>query len=146
MSTYEEDVRFSLKDDINAGLISETGEAELVFKELGKNFPVLGSKIDWDKIPGSIIDFEKCKEMQEKRFCKFFDDVRAKFSLSGDVIYVGDSATDFSLLGSIDTIRRHLPDLLEVPQHHYFVGVGCSWCICLTMEGDMGCGMAVRRS
>jgi hypothetical protein len=140
VSTYEEDVRSALKDDFAAGHISEADDSEQVFKELGKTYPVVGSKIDWDKIPGSVVDFEGCAELQAEKFCEFFDGIRSKFELSGDVIYVGDSATDFSLLGSIDAIRRRLPDLLEVPQHHYFVGMGCSWCMCLTMEGDMGYG------
>ncbi len=72
---------------------------------------------------------------------QFFDDMQSRFELSGPVVYAGDSATDFALQGAVNAIRKALPTLIEVPQHHYFIGPSYSWCICLTMEGDMGFGL-----
>lgn len=68
--------------------------------------------------------------------------MRSSFHLIGSVIYVGDSATDFALMGTVEVMQRALPIILEVPQHHYFIGPGYSWCICMTMEGDMGFGLS----
>jgi hypothetical protein len=103
-------------------------------------YPTVGSKIDWKRVPGAIEDFEEDQSRHFVRFIEFFDEMRARFCLDGQVLYVGDSATDFVLAGSMDAMRRVLAVLVEVPQHHYFVGPNGSWCMCMTMEGDMGFG------
>jgi hypothetical protein len=80
------------------------------------------------------------KSLQIERFIDFFDEMRSRFDLAGPIFYAGDSATDFALEGAIETIRRVLPKIIDIPQHHYFVGPNCSWCLCMTMEGDIGFG------
>ncbi|TKC89447.1 hypothetical protein FAZ69_10950 [Trinickia terrae] len=139
---YESELREALKEFFNSGGLRVIGESSAVFKKLAGVYPAGGSKIDWTRVPGSVGRVEEQDDLQAEKFAEFFDEMAAKFALSGDVIYVGDSATDFALGGSIATIRKILPELLSVPQHHYIVGPGCSWCICLTMEGDMDFGLA----
>lgn len=146
MSTYEDDLRRALSAEFDAGEIREVGNAAGVFGLLSSAFPTIGSKIDWNDVSGSIECAEREDSLQAVRFLEFFDEMRKRFALTGPATYVGDSATDFALEGTVDAIRRALPALIEVPQHHYVIGPNCSWCICLTMEGDMGFGCAGQNS
>jgi hypothetical protein len=143
---YEVELRKVLRADIEYHRIMEAGDSSPFFEQLGKAFPVIGSKIDWARVPGSIERVEEDEAVQREQFTKFFDEAMQTFRLSGDVVYVGDSATDFALAGSVDCVRRALPELLTVPQHHYLLGPDCSWCMCFTMEGDMGFGFHHRRN
>lgn len=140
MSTYEDDLRLALKSQFDTGHIRDIGASAAVLASLSRAFPASGSKIDWRRVPGSIESSESDESLQRECFVRFFDDMHSRFALTGPVTYAGDSATDFALEGTVDAIRKALPSLLEVPQHHYFIGPNCSWCICLTMEGDMGFG------
>jgi hypothetical protein len=146
MSTYEDGVRSALKAQFDAGELRDVGDAAAVFGSLSSVFPTSGSKIDWRHVPGSVESAEEDASLQRERFVQFFDEMQSRFVLTGPATYAGDSATDFALEGAVDAIRKALPILLEVPQHHYFMGPGCSWCICLTMEGDMGFGRSERAS
>lgn len=144
MSTYEDDLRVALKTEFDTGQIREVGDAAAVLSALSKEYPVRGSKIDWRHVPGAVEFTEKDESLQQVRFEEFFDEIYSKFNLVGPVIYAGDSATDFALEGTVEVIRRVLPILIDIPQHHYFIGPGSSWCMCLTMEGDMGFGCAAK--
>jgi hypothetical protein len=143
LSTYEEDFRRALKAQFDAGDIREVGNSDAVFTQLSKTYPASGSKIDWKHVPGAIECTEDDQSLQGERFVAFFEEMRSRFGLTGTVLYVGDSATDFALEGSVEAFRRALPELIAIPQHHYFIGPDFSWCMCLTMEGDMGFGGAI---
>ena len=135
MSTYENEIRQALKTEIVSDRLGEVGAAHDVFELLTKNYPMSGSKIDWKRVPGSI---EYCEEDQsQERFVEFFDEMCARFGLNGLVLYIGDGLTGFALAASTVDMRQALPVLFGVPQHHYFVGPNASWCMCMTMEGDM---------
>lgn len=125
---------------MEAGRIEEVGESSFFFAQLARRYPAQGSKIDWTRVPGAVERAESREAAQQEQFTIFFDELAAKFDLSGDVIYVGDSATDFALRGSVQHMRKVLPELLEIPQHHYIIGPEAKWCMCFTMEGDMGFG------
>lgn len=140
MSTYEDDLRLALKAQFDAHQLRDIGDAADVFDSLSGSYPASGSKIDWKRVPGAIESAANDDSQKHERFVAFFDEMRSRFDLAGPVIYAGDSATDFALEGAMDAMRRVLPVLIEVPQHHYFIGPNCSWCICLTMEGSMGFG------
>jgi hypothetical protein len=140
MSTYEDDLRLALKPEFDAGQIREVGDAANVFGPLSKAYPTNGSKIDWKRVSGAIKSSEEDESVQIERFVEFFDEMRSRFDLAGPVLYVGDSATDFALEGTVEAIRRVLLELVEIPQHHFFIGPNCSWCLCMTMEGDMRFG------
>jgi len=137
---YEAELRKALRTEIESHRIRELGDSSPFFAQLAKAYPASGSKIDWGRVPGSIERVEEEEALQAEQFAKFLDEVIQKFRLSGDVVYVGDSATDFALAGSLECMRKVLPELLAVPQHHYLVGPDSSWCVCFTMEGDMGFG------
>jgi len=140
MSTYEDDLRLALKSEFDTGQIREVGDAADVLRLLSKAYPTSGSKIDWRRVPGAIESNEEDESRQIEQFAEFFDKMQLRFSLAGPVLYAGDSVTDFALEGSFEAIRRALPEIVEIPQHHYFIGPNCSWVLCMTMEGDMGFG------
>lgn len=144
---YEAEIQRALEEDFSSGALKIIGDSSAIFEVLANSYPAAGSKIDWSEVPGSIRAFEESDSLQAGKFIEFFDEVVEKFSLSGDVVYVGDSATDFSIRAAIEKIREILPELLDIPQHHYFIGPDFSWCMCLTMEGDMGFGFGgVKKS
>ena len=97
-------------------------------------FPYVGSKIDWKKVTNNVGD--KDNEID------FFLRIKSKFSLTGNVIYIGDSVTDFALIGSVEDIIKIFPKLLSIPQHHYFLDENFLWCFCFTTEGDVDFGFA----
>lgn len=137
---YEAELRRALHAAMESSRIRELGDSSPFFAQLMNIYPAGGSKIDWGRVPGSVERFEEEGSIQAVQFAEFFDEVVRKFCLAGDVVYVGDSATDFALTGSLECVREVLPELLAVPQHHYLIGPECSWCMCFTMEGGMGFG------
>jgi len=116
MSRYGDNVRQALKAEFEAGHLRVVGEATDVFGPLAKVYPANGSKIDWKRVPGAVESSEEDQSLQSTRFVEFFDEMRSRFELTGPVLYVGDSATDFALEGPIDVMRRALPELIEIPQ------------------------------
>jgi hypothetical protein len=139
---YDDDIRLALKAEFDVGQLLEAGPADDVFSMLAKVYPISGSKIDWTRVPDALEESEREHAFQLARFAAFFDEMCVRFGLKGGVLYVGDNAPEFAIAGTIDAMRRALPILLEIPQHHYFVGPSASWCMCLTMEGDMDFGRA----
>ena|SRR6478672_11675166 len=142
ITTYEDDIREALKEEINAGRLKEAGAADDIFLLLAKNYPLSGSKIDWKRVPGSIEFSEEDQSQQPSQFAEFFDQMCEQFGLNGLVLYVGDGPMDFALEGSAVDMRCAFTVLFDLPQHHYFVGPNASWCMSMTMEGDMAFGFA----
>lgn len=140
MNFYESELRKVLRPAIDSGCLTEMGDSSSYFSQIMRHYPVDGSKIDWGLVPQSIERCEGEEALRAGRFVEFFDQMVGRFGLVGDVVYVGDSATDFALGGALNCMRDVLRELLAIPQHHYFVGPECSWCLCLTMEGYMGFG------
>jgi hypothetical protein len=139
---YEAELRKVLRKEMESHLVREVGDSSHFFAGLMETYPARGSKIDWCRVPGSIERAEEDESVQVEKFTAFFDEIAHKFHLAGDVVYVGDSATDFALTGSLECMRGALPELLSIPQHHYLIGAGSSWCFCFTMEGGMGFGFS----
>lgn len=143
LNFYESELREALRVAIASNHIRELGDSSPFFAELAKAYPASGSKIDWGRVPGSIERTVEDGPNQVALSISFFDEVVAKFGLAGDVVYIGDSATDFALAGPTERMRQALPKLLEIPQHHYLIGPESLWCMSFTMEGDMGFGFHV---
>lgn len=120
--------------------IRDLGDPALLLARLAKAFPVRGSRIDWSRVQGSIERVQDDPTQQAREFIAFVDELTREKGLGGEVVYAGDSATDFALSGPLERIRDVLPKLLAIPQHHYVIGPQFAWCICLTMEGDMAFG------
>ena len=139
-NVHEAALRHALHAAMSAGRIREAGDASPYFAQLAQAYPADGSKIDWRRVPDAIVKFEDDHALQPGACIAFFDEMRAQHGLAGELVYLGDSATDFALAGPAAGMREALPALLVIPQHHYILGPEAAWCMCFTMEGDMGFG------
>lgn len=137
---FESELRKSLRTAMVPGQIKEVGDSSVFFARLMDVYPARGSKIDWKSVPESIEQIEEDDSLQIERFLGFFDEIVQRNGLTGEVVYVGDSATDFALQAPLKIMREALSELLAIPQHHYLIGGESSWCMCFTMEGAMGFG------
>lgn len=137
---FEGELLQDLDNEIRAGAISIGPDSAEYFSKLAACYPVLGSKIQWSKVPSSIEQSEPLDDLQEKAFSDFFGRMITLHKLSGPAIYMGDSAVNFALLSSVEEFSRKLSVLLQIPQHHYFVARDFSWCIVFSLEGDMSFG------
>lgn len=144
MNYHEDELRKSLGSLFKSGEIREFGSSSAYFAQLSELFPASGSKINWCKVDRSVEDTESRESMRISKFIEFFNLMCTKFSLTGEIIYLGDSATEFALCMTLETLKNVLPELLVIPQHHYFLSVSNRWCMCFTMEGDMGFGFSKR--
>jgi len=142
MSTYDDDLIIELNIGMGVDCLKIIGESDDIFLSLERVFPLVGSKIDWENVPNSIEDHEVIEELHVEKFIEFFDKICMKFNLMDSVIYVGDNVTSFALEGDINIMRKYLGNLIEIPQHHYFIEKNYEWCMSMTMEGDMAFGFS----
>lgn len=71
MSTYEDDLRFLLKSEFDAGSLQEIGEAAEVFDSLKRFYPVCGSKINWKLVRNAVEEIEFDEGKQVSHFSVF---------------------------------------------------------------------------
>lgn len=142
MSGYDDDLRVALDGEFSDNRLREVGDGTAEFALLAQAFPTLHSRIDWGRVPGAITFELADDESAHELIQQFIVSLQGKYDLVGPVTFVGDSATGVALQGEIGTFVRILKLLLEVPQHHYFVGAGARWCLCITFEGDVGFGFS----
>lgn len=142
MSGYDDELRVALSRELCDLRLREVGDGTAEFSLLAEVFPTLHSRIDWARVPGAITFEVGGDEVEHEVVRRFIVSLQRKYDLGGPVTFVGDSATGVALQGEIGTFVRVLKVLLEVPQHHYFVGPGAGWCLCITFEGDVGFGFS----
>jgi len=138
---FEEQLIKDLHNEVIAGELLIEPESIEYFSRLAELYPVLGSKIQWSEVPGAIELKEESANLQLSAFSAFFKKMVEIHRLKGRVIYIGDSAINFSLLSSVDVFVKHLDAIFSIPQHHYFIAEDYSWCLVFTMEGDMSFGL-----
>ena len=144
MNAYDIDLIKALND--NSGRVTwRHGGAAKIFDEILETYPVVGSKIDWSRLANHSEAKVPALHLHVIEFSKFFLRMSRSFSSEGDIIYVGEGLTDFSLHAPIDVIKHRLAPIFSVPQNHYFLGIGLPWCMCFTMEGDMDFAFSKRR-
>ncbi|WP_124350888.1 hypothetical protein [Pseudomonas chlororaphis] len=76
-------------------------------------------------------------EKKASAFSVFFQEVKLRYGLEGEVFYIGGGATDI-VVGDVEVFVKVLDCFVSIPQHHYFLADDYSWFICFSMEGDMG--------
>lgn len=137
--TPQDELLKMLEEPIADESIIVENSSEGIFGELSNRFPLTGSKIDWDEVPGSIVDInENVNDL--KPLIGFFEKIYIEERLSGNVIYINDGPIDCALILSIDITKKHLEEILGFPGHHYFISERYLWCMSFTMEGDMAFG------
>ena len=135
---WDQQVRRSLRPALESGQLTIVDEVDELFGRLETAFPVEGTKIDWAEVPGSSYLFSQGGQRED--FERFFHQNAPRMGLDTPAYYVSDAALSFAIAGNVRSMGRCLPAILDNPQHHYFVARDFSWCMALTMEGDMNFG------
>jgi len=142
-TSYDNDLIDVLATEISNGVITVDESSDRHFSTLAATFPLSGARIDWSAVPGAI-ESVAVGDKELESFMGFFE--MACEGLDDDEIltYVGDGLTNCAYSGPIGVLRRHLAEFMSIPQHHYFVGPECKWCMTFMFEGDMAFGHAPR--
>lgn len=106
-----------------------------VFDWLSRRFPVAGSKIDWDQAPGRHRHWKI--EDEERLAATAAGEVRARLSPDSVVEHVGDGLSPYGVRFTGAAAPAVLGELLEIPEHHYFLAADRSWLVVVATEGDL---------
>ena len=137
MNFYEEELKQVLNLEILAGNVLVGANCIEKFTKLSSLCPFIGSQIDWSAFPEAIESHESRSDFQVGAFSDFFCKIIARHNLGGDLIYMGDGVTDFTLEAEKTIFLKYLNDIFSIPQHHYFLAKDFSWCMVFSFEGDM---------
>ncbi len=111
------------------------------FVVLQERFPVYGSKIDWESVPGARIESIDTADSENyfERAEIFANEVwnAEGIDCERSVVVIGDSAMDVALKMPLHALRSCLRRILAMPQHSYVLASDASWCMSFTMEGDV---------
>lgn len=134
MSYYDEIIEDLFVSEINnASMTVFSKDNRTFFQCLQEKFPYGSSKINWGKTKGyKYLSSVSKKNKDILAYENFFNENILDFVF----LYSGDGEIDCVFKGTKDAFRHKLNDLLEIPQHHYFVALDYSWCLCFTFEGD----------
>jgi hypothetical protein len=113
----------------------ERCDESVVFDWLSLHFPVTGDKIDWDRVPGRhrhwrIEDDARLVEMASS-------EVSTRLLPDSVVEHVGDGLSPYGVRFTGAIAPSVLGELLEIPEHHYFVAEDRSWIVVVATEGDL---------
>jgi hypothetical protein len=137
-SYWDRQVRRALAPALGRGELRIVDDADALFGRLQSAYPVQGTKIDWSEVPGSFsLNSQGSKQAD---FEEFFRENAPRMGLDTPAYYLSDSALSFAIAGSVRCIDQELRAILDNPEHHYFTAEDFSWCMALTMEGDMDFG------
>jgi hypothetical protein len=142
----EEELRDEIQHKHSEAGITIEVSSEPYFEALQRHFPVRGSKIDWDKVPGARIR-QADTVSREEHFDKamaFTEEILETERLDREchVTVIGDSAMEGALKMRLWVLRSLLDSILRMPQHTYVLGPDTSWCLVFSMEGDLCFGYA----
>ena len=132
---WDERVSSALEAALQSGDLRIIHEVDELFEELTAAFPFGGTKIDWRDVPGSLH-----AHGDQEDYERFFLENTTKMGWDAPAYYLSDNSINFAIAGSVERLAKHLPIILENPEHHYFTAEDFSWCMALTMEGDMDFG------
>jgi hypothetical protein len=146
MSSYDDELLQQLGPDFDCGTLNRVETTGALFGRLAQTYPVHGSKIDWQSVPGAVV--AQCSvypsrgstALEIREFLEFYDLVVDRFGLYGKGLYMGDGPMELGVGGQLRPMRSALPSLFQVPQHHYLIDPDFAWCFTWTMEGDMAFG------
>jgi hypothetical protein len=106
-----------------------------MFDWLSIHFPVLGSKIDWSRVPGrhshwTIHDSGALASAVVR-------EVSRRVHSGSGAYHVGDGLSPYGVFLAGDAVPEITALLLEIPEHHYFVAGDRSWIVVVATEGDL---------
>ncbi|MDJ0347643.1 hypothetical protein QMK19_41200 [Streptomyces sp. H10-C2] len=113
----------------------ERCDASAIFDWLSLQFPTIGTKIDWPRVSGRhahwrIDDEIRLAAMAAKEVC-----LR---TLPDSVVeHVGDGLSPYGVRFTNAICSSVVAELLEIPEHHFFLAVDRSWIVVVSTEGDL---------
>jgi hypothetical protein len=127
-------------------LVRSSGSSDPYFRLLEHRFPVVGSKIDWERVPNDVVrvtDPTDSERYARDATTLLTEIVQAeRLSDEQQVIVIGDSAVERALVVPMRVFQESLNWFLELPQHLSVIRDDGSWCFSFTMEGDLAFGRA----
>jgi hypothetical protein len=100
MNRFEKEILEIIDNFGDKSSIEIRSNADYVFRKLQDNFPVSGSKIDWDNVhPRENLTSPLVPITTHDRI-KFFSDNIDKYCLIGRAFLIGDSILDFAMEGT----------------------------------------------
>lgn len=116
------------------------------FRLLERRFPMIGSKIAWEKVPRAVVRETDPRDPDRhvRDAAKLLLDVTKAEGIAAEqvVIAIGDSAMEEAVSLPMGVLLESVRDFLELPQHLYVLPEDGSWCFSFTMEGDLAFGHA----
>lgn len=126
---------------VQTGMSPEPG-----FRLLARRFPLVGSKIDWEKVPRAVVRETDPQDPDRhvRDATNLLLDVTKAEGIATEqiVIALGDSAMEEAVSLPVGVLLDSVRDFLELPQHLYVLPEDGSWCFSFTMEGDLAFGYA----
>ena len=142
--SFDDELALEIADLVSAGDVRVLESSDDYIRLLEETYPWGGSKIDWARVPNAI--GERNSDSNDVAGCRAFTlKVLRDHVLSGEVVYISDSALDISLIFSVAKLSKMVPILVQYPQHHYFMEKDAKWCLVFTHEGDMDFGFQPPR-
>jgi hypothetical protein len=117
-------------------------DSQFFFTELNKYFPSDGSKISWQGLHQRISEQVHQLDGDQRKVASvaFVSRVIQLLGKDTEIFYAGDSATEFLIRCPATDLLKIVPYLFDIPQHHYFSNRNFTWCMCISMEGDLDFG------
>lgn len=143
---YEEELLVRLGPELERAEVSVGPSSADVVDVIESRFPLVGSKIDWDSVPGAIVKrvMRRENDAYAASALNFVRELLGAGRIDGlqAVLVVGDGPVDVVLSMTVEVLMKCLARILDVPQHTYVTPPDGRWCIVMTMEGDLCFGVA----
>lgn len=113
----------------------DRSDMSVTFNWLDLHFPLNGSKIDWRHVQGKhahwrIDDAAQLVSMACREVCE-------RIRPGAVVEHAGDGLSPYGVRFTEDNAPSVVAELLEIPEHHYFLAEDRSWIVVVTTEGDL---------
>jgi hypothetical protein len=106
-----------------------------IFKWLATHLPISGSKINWDVVQGEhshrhFVDAAELAQAVTRAVVR-------RINAGACVEHAGDGLSPFGTRFTAENANLVVRELLEIPEHHYFVDERRSWLVVVSSEGDL---------
>ena len=141
MSNYfDQELLHDLREPLASGQLRVEPQVDAYFDLMKGWFVIRNLRPHWSSLPFAVSEVELDPQQQPHAFSAFFARMAHEYSLAGEAVYVGDSATSLAVLGDVSALLEVPECLFSIPQHHYLLAADQGWFMCFTFEGDMGFG------
>jgi hypothetical protein len=113
----------------------DRSDESVTFDRLRLHFPVLGTKIDWQRVSGDHVHRRISDDVQLASVVSA--EVCRRVCPGSIVEHVGDGLSPYGVRFGADNAASVVAALLEIPEHHYFLAGDRSWIVVVTFEGDL---------